>query len=97
MFIYLFLLSFIYLFIYIFLSPFAAVCLLNQGERLREAALLLEGTAAAAASPYLLSLSSFAYLDAALVGCLTVFSLLLVSALLKGMLAYKREREVEGA
>lgn len=69
---------------------------LAQGESLRAAAEQLEGTELAFVSPHLLALAAWGYLDAAAIGALSLLTLLLGSALVRGMLTYKRDREIEG-
>ncbi|CDJ64546.1 hypothetical protein, conserved [Eimeria necatrix] len=68
---------------------------LNLGESLRAAAEQLEGTELAFVSPHLLALAAWGYLDAAAIGALSLLTLLLGSALVRGMLTYKRDREIE--
>lgn len=69
---------------------------LAQSEGLRAAAEHLEGTELAFVSPHLLALAAWGYLDAAAIGALSLLTLLLGTALIRGMLNYKRDREIEG-
>ncbi|OEH75325.1 hypothetical protein cyc_03920 [Cyclospora cayetanensis] len=68
----------------------------TEGPLLQEAALMLHQHGFKEAAARLAVLADWQYLDAAVFGAFTLLTLLLVTSLIRGMLAYKREREIEG-